>query len=85
MSPEIPQWLIPALTMLMGAVGGYFGASRKVVVLETYLEGLLKWKEETHLQVHAHNEDLLIHDIEIQTLCAKTGVPRARRQVFREE
>jgi len=79
------QWLIPVLTWVMGAWGGYMGASRKVMVLETNLNALLTWKTAADRHLTEHNEDILVHDIEIQALCLKTGVPRARRQMLRDD
>jgi hypothetical protein len=81
----MPEWLIRVLTFVTGGLGGYIGASRKVIVLEMKVEDLLKWKEKAHTSLHAYNEDILIHDIELQTIMSKTGIPRAKRQRYREE
>lgn len=78
-----PEWLIPVLTLLMGALGGYFGASRKVVVLETRMEDLLNWKKNAAKDIEKYNEDLMIHDIEIQRLCINAKMERASRQRYR--
>lgn len=80
----MPEWLIPVLTLLTGYLGGYLGASRKVIVLETHMTDLLKWKEKVEKRISRHGEDLLVHDTEIDRLCEKEGLPRARRQSMRE-
>jgi hypothetical protein len=79
------DWLVPVLTLITGALGGYLGASAKIIVLEVKVEELLKWKEKAHTSLHAYNEDILIHDIELQAIMGKTGIPRAKRQRYREE
>lgn len=80
----MPDWLIPVLTLLTGYLGGYLGASRKVIVLETRMEVIIDWKKSAIRQLASHNEDLLIHDTEIQRLCETAGIPRVRRQSARE-
>lgn len=80
-----PDWIIPVLTLLTGYLGGYLGASRKVIVLETRMEDVLKWKKSATKELAQQNEDLLIHDTEIGRLCEKAGIPRARRQSLRQE
>lgn len=80
----MPDWLIPVLTFLSGVFGGFLGASRKVGIIEVKLEELIEWRNSISNKIAEHNEDILVHDIEIQTLCAKSAVPRARRQLYRE-
>lgn len=80
----MPEWLIPILTFLTGGLGGYIGASRKVVVMEVKLEELERWRQKTATMLAVHNEDILIHDVEIQAIMNKVSLPRARRQVIRE-
>lgn len=80
----MPEWLIPVLTFMTGGLGGYLGASRKVIVLEARVADLLYWQKGVDRKLGQHGEDLLIHDTEIDRLCEKTGVPRVRRQLMRE-
>lgn len=79
----MPDWMIPVLTLLTGYLGGYLGASRKVIILETRMEVILTWKKSATRELAQQNEDLLIHDTEIGRLCEKAGIPRARRQSLR--
>jgi hypothetical protein len=79
-----PDWVIPVLTFGSGVLGGYAGASRKISLLESKVDELCQWmKKEAVPKLTEHNEDLLIHDIEIQQICAKNGIPRASRQLNR--
>jgi len=80
----MPDWLIPVITLAAGWVGGYLGAARKIELMTMKLDELLKWKKETERTLKLYNEDLLIHDIELQASLKKLEIPRARRQMARE-
>lgn len=80
----MPDWLIPVLTFLSGVFGGFIGARVPIVRLETQMTELLKWKEATHRRAYILNEDVLIHDVEIEQLSRKVGLERVRRQSMRE-
>ncbi len=80
---DVPTWALPLATLITGWLGGYMGASRKIMVLEIHITELLKWRKETDEKLVEYNEDLIVHDIEIQNLSAKAGVPRAQRQRLR--
>lgn len=77
------EWLIPVLTLITGALGGYLGASSKVTVLQTQMSDVLSWKKETAETLAVHNEDLIIHDVEIGRLMDKNDMHRASRQIRR--
>jgi hypothetical protein len=80
----MPDWVIPVLTFVCGAVGGYSGASRKMIVIESKVNELCEWmKQQAIPKIASHNEDLIIHDVEIQQLMAKNSLPRASRQINR--
>jgi hypothetical protein len=81
----VPEWLIPVLTIIAGGVGGYIGAVTKIAVLELQMREVLEWKSKATEKLSWHNEDLLIHDVEIQTLCNKSEIPRALRQRTRRD
>jgi hypothetical protein len=78
------EWLIPVLTFITGGLGGYLGASQKVVVLEVHVKDLMKWRESANAKMTSYNEDILIHDIELQAVMTKLAIPRAKRQRFRK-
>ena len=80
----MPEWLIPVLTFITGGLGGYIGASRKVIVMEVHIKDLMKWRDSANSKLSAYNEDILIHDIELQAVMTKLAIPRAKRQRFRK-
>lgn len=80
----MPDWAMPVLTLVMGWVGGYLGAARKIELMMIKLDELLKWKRATENTLKLYNEDLLIHDIELQASLKQQGIARARRQMARE-
>jgi uncharacterized protein YqgV (UPF0045/DUF77 family) len=80
----MPDWLIPsALTLVSALLGAYIGASRKLTVIEGKVDQLMNWMKHAEMKLSSHNEDILVHDIEIQSLCDKTDTPRAQRQILR--
>jgi hypothetical protein len=44
------------------------------------MEEVRKRLEGLGTRMHRHNDDLLIHDMELETVLAKLDIPRARRQ-----
>lgn len=72
--------LIPGLTLICGLAGGFAGARGAIVRLETQMADVLKRLEILGQRGHRHNDDLLIHDMELETVLAKLDIPRARRQ-----
>lgn len=72
--------IIPGLTLICGLAGGFAGARGAIVRLETQMADVLKRLETLGQRAHRHNDDLLIHDIELETVLAKLDIPRARRQ-----
>lgn len=80
---NMPSWLIPLLSLLGGFVGAWVGMTYKLARLEAHSEEYAKWKERAHKQLHEHNEDLLIHDIELDSVMRRLDMPRARRQEVR--
>lgn len=75
-----PEWVIPALTFASGVAGGFAGARGAIVRLETQMVDVRARLEGLYAKVNRHNDDLLIHDIEIQTALIKLDIQRARRQ-----
>lgn len=72
--------LIPGLTLICGLAGGFAGARGAIVRLETQMEEVRKRLEGLGTKMHRHNDDLLIHDMELEAVLAKLDMPRARRQ-----
>lgn len=76
----INDLLLPGLTLLCGLAGGFAGARGAIVRLETQMDDVRNRLEAIGKKTHRHNDDLLIHDMELETVLAKLDIPRARRQ-----
>lgn len=72
--------LIPGLTLVCGLAGGFAGARGAIVRLETQMADVLKRMDVLSKRSHRHNDDLLIHDSELETVMVKLAIPRVRRQ-----
>jgi hypothetical protein len=81
----MPEWLMPLLALLGGFSGAWIGMSSKLTRLEVEVRALTAWRERAHKQLHDHNDDLLIHDIELQTALTRLEIPRAVRQRLRPD
>jgi hypothetical protein len=81
----MPDWLIPVLTFISGICGGFIGARVSIVRLETQMATVLEWKGKMARLTHNLNEDVLVHDLEIEQLSRKVNVERIRRQAVRRE
>jgi hypothetical protein len=81
----MPDWLIPVLTFLTGGLGGYLGASGKVIRLEMEVKELISWRRKAQRKLDLYGEDLLIYDIELENIHVKLDMQRAKRQRLREE
>lgn len=66
--------------MICGLAGGFAGARGAIVRLETQMEEVRKRLETLGHKTHRHNDDLLVHDMELESVLAKLDMPRARRQ-----
>ncbi len=78
------DWIIPVLTFASGVAGGFAGARGAIVRLETQMEDVRIRMEGMSKKIHRHNDDLLVHDLELEGALLKLGVPRARRQRLQE-
>lgn len=76
--------LIPGLTLICGLAGGFMGARGAIVRLETQMEEVRKQVQVLSSRMHRHNDDLLIHDMELESALGKLDLPRARRQRLTE-
>jgi hypothetical protein len=76
----MPDWLIPVLTFMSGIAGGFMGARGTQIRLETQMIDVRDRLTGMNKQVSRHNDDLLVHDMELETALAKLDIPRVRRQ-----
>ena len=73
-------WLIPVLTFLSGVAGGFMGARGAIIRLETQMVDVREGLKKLNDKVSRHNDDLLVHDMELETVLTKLDIPRIRRQ-----
>lgn len=77
-------WLIPVLTFISGIAGGFMGARGAIIRLETQMADVRTGLEKLNTKTNRHNDDLLVHDMELETALAKLDIPRVRRQRLSE-
>lgn len=78
------DWIIPVLTFASGVAGGFAGARGAIVRLETQMEDVRRRQESMSGKLNRHNDDLLVHDMELEGALLKLGLARARRQRLQE-
>jgi len=78
------SFLLPILSLLGGIAGAWVGVKVNIVRLETQMEDVRERLESARSRLHRHNNDLLIHDMEIETALTKLDIPRVRRQAVQE-
>jgi len=76
----VTDLLIPGLTLVCGLAGGFAGARGAIVRLETQMADVLKRMDVLGKRVHRHNDDIIIHDAEMDTVMAKLDLRRLPRQ-----
>lgn len=74
------DWLIPVLTFISGIAGGFMGARGAIIRLETQMADVRTGLEKLNKTTSRHNDDLLVHDMELETALTKLDIPRVRRQ-----
>lgn len=83
------QWSLHVLSLVVGISGGFIGAyvGMKVGItrLEVYMEDARQRLDKVTSLVSSHNEDILIHDVELEDVMRKLELPRKRRQSWRLE
>lgn len=83
------QWLLPLLSLVIGICGGLIGAYVGMKVgmakLEVHMEDVRERLDTVSRNVYSHNEDILIHDVELEDVMRKLEMPRKRRQNWRFE
>lgn len=85
----MPEWLIPLISLIVGLVGGWVGVYVGMKVgqakLEFQMEHVRERIETLGKRSHAHNEDILIHDLELEDVMRNLDIPRKKRQNWRFE
>jgi hypothetical protein len=85
----MPEWVIPAISLIVGLCGGWTGVYVGMKVgqakLEFQMEHVQERIEVLGKRSHAHNEDLLIHDLELDDVMRNLDIPRKKRQNWRFE
>ena len=84
-----PEWIIPLISLVVGLVGGWVGVYVGMKVgqakLEFQMEHVQERIEVLGKRSHVHNEDLLIHDLELDDVMRNLEIPRKKRQNWRFE
>lgn len=78
------SFLLPILSLLGGIAGAWVGVKVNIVRLETQMEDVRERLENARTRLHRHSNDLLIHDMEIETALVRLDIPRVRRQQVQE-
>lgn len=81
------DWVLPLGSLLIGLVSGLFGAYIGVKVgmtrLEIHVEDNRTSISKLDRESAKYNEDLLIHDLELEDVMRSLDLPRKRRQNWR--
>ena len=85
----MPEWIIPAISLVVGLCGGligtYVGMRIGLAKLEFHMDHVRDRLEVLAKRSHSYNEDLLIHDIELEDVMRELNLPRKKRQNWRFE
>ena len=80
----MPEWLISLLVGLAsGGLSAYLGLRIGMAKLEWHSEDMSEKVQRLTKRSDAYNEDLLIHDLELEDVMRKLEIPRKRRQNWR--
>ena len=83
----MPAYVIPLASIVVGLVSGWVGAYLGLKVGVARLEWNTEDMKEKIVGLtkrsDAYNEDLLIHDLELEDVMRKLELPRKRRQNWR--
>jgi hypothetical protein len=83
----VEPWVIPLTSLIIGLAGGgmgaYIGMRIGLVRLEVYMEDAKTRLDQHSASIAKYNEDLLIHDLELEDIMRDLTIPRKRRQNWR--
>lgn len=89
MNSTSPEWLFHIISLAIGIIGGvggaYVGIKMGLTRLEVYVEDARRQINVMTKNIQRHNDDLLIHDTEIEDVMRKLDLQRKRRQNWRFE
>jgi uncharacterized membrane-anchored protein YhcB (DUF1043 family) len=81
------EWTIPLISLIVGICGGLMGVYVGLTVgqakLEFQMEHVRDRVEILGKRSHVHNEDILIHDLELDDIMRNLDLPRKKRQNWR--
>lgn len=80
---DVPQWVWPLLTLASSALGSWAAVKISVARLEVQVSRALEDIKYSRRELDQHNEDLLVHDMEIEDILSNLKIPRKRRQPLR--
>lgn len=85
----MPDYVIHLASIVVGLVSGWVGAYMGLKVgvdrLERSSADMAKKIDDLTKRSNSYNEDLLIHDIELEDVMRNLQIPRKRRQNWRFE
>ena len=80
----MPEWLISLLVGLAsGGLSAYLGLKVGVAKLEWHSADMSIRVDKLTKRSDAYNEDLLIHDLELEDVMRELNIPRKKRQNWR--
>lgn len=81
------DWVLPLISMVIGLVSGLFGAYVGIKVgltkLEIHVTDNRNDIEKLQKESAKYNEDLLVHDLELEDVMRNLDLKRKRRQNWR--
>lgn len=81
------EWVLPVISIVIGLVSGVFGAYMGIKIgiarLEIHVEDNRKDIDQLNRESAKYNEDILMHDIELEDVMRNLQIPRKRRQSWR--
>ena len=75
---------LPLMSVLAAAVGSWIGVKIALSTLQLRVDRIEKLVDMDNATIHRHAEDLLVHDLEIDSALVKLDIPRVRRQRVRD-
>lgn len=73
----------PLITVISAGLGAWVGVRVAVTRLEVEMKGALSQLTRHEREIAQHNDDLLVHDMELEQALNKLELKRHRRQALR--